>query len=224
MRRTLLTAMVLVVASPAWSGIKKGDRVITLNSGTASSFSQSVDLTPFGGGFDRASNTGGHAAAVYFRQMGDHFGLGWELGLGAGEPREHVLPAGKFTTNTEYITLMIMGRYVFMPEKQFYPYLLGGIGRNTYILTIDGRPEGAFTWADNGTREHRTVTTRSSGLALTAGAGYEGVLHEVFLCGIEVRWHHLRTNPGIFVRTNQNIVNVMTRIGWKFGPHKKKKA
>ncbi len=216
----LLGAILLLcscIPSLAYAGIKKGQHVLNLQLGDTATLSKGLDLTPWGGaGTERTATIGILLGLQYLYHVSDHVGLGLELSGGVSAMREHAMPQGTVNTYSSYSSILPLARYVFRPEKKLYPYVFGGIGRNTYHATVDGALGNGFTWGDTGTSERRTVTVGSNGLVLALGAGYEGMWKSM-LHGVELRWQHFRISSSVFNRQNNNVLALIARFGWKFG-------
>ncbi len=116
-------------------------------------------------------------------------------------------------------TAEIVGRYTFIPQAQFVPYVHMGLGAAYFHQTSDAQPTGGGAgWADTGTTETRQVQDASSvGFSYSAGIGVETQITDSLVLGLEAAWHILGVRKSDFGTEAINFPAVSLRLGWHFG-------
>lgn len=213
----MMSLLIGILTASGCAGISSGSHVLTLNFGNAVPLSRGVDLTAWGNGVERPANAGTLSGIQYYYQRTAEIGVGAELTGGYGDRRTHAMHKGSVRTSTQYSSLLFMARRVFLPGSESYPYVFGGLGATAFTVYQRATPGNGFVWANTGSSETREWDDSSTGFSFALGAGLEGMLGKSFLLGVEARWQHFRIDPDKFSRSSQNMVGVMSRVGWKFG-------
>lgn len=131
------------------------------------------------------------------------------FGAGAG---------GTFTSEATLVQYLAIARWVIMPEKNINPYLLGGIGFNSFNASVrfDPNANAASLWND-GTHNERQLYTRSSaGFGSSLGGGVQAQAMDSLLLGIEGRWNYSGVDSSDFGTKSVNSGGGYFWAGWKF--------
>ena len=115
-------------------------------------------------------------------------------------------------------TIELAGRYTFIPQAQFVPYVHMGLGAAYFHQKSQATPTGGAGWADTGTMETRQVQDQSSmGFSYSAGIGIETQITSSLVLGMETAWHIFGVSKTDFGTSTLNLPTVSLRLGWHFG-------
>ncbi len=214
MRRTAVMIAALAAAlggSFASAEVTAGEQIVNLDLGTGIPFLKGIiNQSP-----TSLANPGFLIGGQYIYQLTPHIGVGADIddsmygsadiGVGSGQ-------TAHFTSN--HLGVEAMGRYVFMPQSQWNPYLVAGVGLNENSLKATVPAGTAFSgnWASP---------------AYSVGAGVETVLPHSIIAGLEARWRYIGTesyamNPAItgggnFSPGGWSELAIAARLGYRFG-------
>lgn len=214
---TSLSMLLTVSISPARAEIKEGAQILSLGLGAGVPLTE-IDLVPAGGsGKEPLAGAGFALDGRWLYHATSHIGVGAELGYSQFGDKDHNVTSAVAVTGGSLLTFQAIARYVFLPEKQLSPYLLGGTGFNRLSGHLKATPTTGFVWANTGTRETRTfVDTSSIGAVFSIGAGLEGSITERLLAGLEFKWSLLGMDKDKFGTSFGSALNIGSRFGWKF--------
>ncbi|MBI3551130.1 MAG: hypothetical protein HY077_01315 [Elusimicrobia bacterium] len=117
--------------------------------------------------------------------------------------------------------LLFEGRWLALPERKLSPFLVGGLGVNTYTEEFELAPKPGFKWLDTGTRETRELEDTSVGMAAMLGVGAQYLISRHYVADVEAAWHWWRIDSDKFSNFMQQssfaqAVSLMARLGWRF--------
>jgi hypothetical protein len=86
--------------------------------------------------------------------------------------------------------LYVEGRWLALPEKRLSPFVVAGLGFNTYSEELEVTPKPGFKWSDTGTIEMREFENTQTGAALMTGVGAQYLMGRSFVGSVEAAWHY----------------------------------
>jgi len=115
-------------------------------------------------------------------------------------------------------TLEVMGRYTFLPDARFAPYIHSGLGVNYFHQKADGTPAAGSTWSDTNTTESRQLQDVGTvGVSYSIGLGVETNLTQSLVLGLETAWHIFGVSKTSYGTGTIDVPTVTMRLGWRFG-------
>lgn len=150
--------------------------------------------------------------------------MGAEYSYAAYSDKDHNVTSAVTTIDSKVWALEAVARYVFLPEKQFNPYFIGGIGVGQVSANAKSRPTA--TWPDLTTGTRTNYSGNATGPAFSLGAGFDGSITDSVIAGLEVRWRDINAQktfsdqitPGLKDHINSSTgLIVAAKIGFKFG-------
>ena len=193
-----------VLAAPA------GSSQVSLSAGAA--------IPTWANSLDNTQTVGPAGGARYLYQLTSNISVGGQFDF------DH-LPG-----NTQHGSLLdlnavdniytgeLVGRYSFMPDAKWVPYVHAGIGVARIFETTNGTPSNGATWNDTGTAETRVINHESStNFALSYGGGMERMVTDHLLCAVEAAWNTLGASTSRIGTSMVNFPVLSLRLGWQFG-------
>lgn len=141
-----------------------------------------------GGGEDKTGKFGIGGGLEYNKRITERFVLGAEFA--ALNRSEHesttLIPNALTTTSGDTKALLLIAKFLLIPNAKFEPFLAGGLGFSRTQRKMDITPAAGFTWIATNTKEKRTVIdSAESALAWTLRGGFEAALGKGFALGSE---------------------------------------
>jgi len=228
-------ALALAVLSPqsARAQVAQGDKFFTVDLGAGLPYGK-VDSP--GLPSEKLADPGFMGGVQYIYQLSPNFGLGGDVyySLFNTHKAHSCVPFlnQTMTFTMRKTTFELTGRWVFMPQAPYYPYLVGGVGVNNIYYQARLQPSAVGVFPLGGKFTDTSFTTPS----FSAGLGFEGALTESFLAGFEARWRYLGTyslssfsgsnplgfGPPFYTTSDEysfgpaSEVTLAIRLGWKF--------
>src|ERR1700733_10517000 len=102
------------------------------------------------------------AGARYLYSIRETFAWGLQADFYHLAPKDHQLSSSfgapiNVSSTDDAATAEIVGRYTFIPQAQFVPYIHMGLGAAYFHQKSDAQPANGAAWADTGTTESRQV-------------------------------------------------------------------
>ena len=175
-------------------------------------FSESEKLGPMGG-------------IQYLYSVDEFWGVGVQADYFQFAAKDHAIMSdtgGQVNARSKdkVATVEVMGRYTFLPNARFVPYLHSGIGLTYFRQTADGEPFPGSTWTDTNTTETRSLQDVSSvNFSYSIGVGVETNLTKDLLLGLETAWRIFGVSKVTYGTTTIDVPTVSLRLGWHFGPN-----
>ncbi|HVE12295.1 MAG TPA: outer membrane beta-barrel protein [Elusimicrobiota bacterium] len=192
-------------AGPACAAVAKGDSAVSLGLGAGMPVSD-LDLSAIGGGSQSPGEAGLAVDGRYLYQAGQHLAVGGELGRMGFPDRTFVGPRLAGTVHSELVTLQALARYLFLPDKDISPYLIGGLGVNRFSAKV------RETFDPGDVR----LDSDSHGAVFSAGAGVEAAVAKSAFVGAELRWFLATIDSGDFGTGTLHALNIGARAGYRF--------
>lgn len=201
---------ILAIGAGAVLAAPVGTSQVSLNAGAA--------IPTWANDLDTTQKVGPAAGARYLYQMTPNVSVGGQLDYGYLPGKTQ---GGSFldvNAVDNIYTGELVGRYSFMQDAKWVPYVHVGIGVARIFETTRGTPSNGATWADTGTSETR-VTDReaSTGFALSFGGGLEKMLTDHLLCAMEATWNTLGASKSRIGTSTLNFPVLSLGLGWQFG-------
>jgi len=195
---------------PEWDGktMRRGEKIVKAGLGAA---------IPTGAqDFNHIAKTGVASEIEAVVQLTDSLGIGARFddqAFTVAYPSDYV---SRSKSEVDASTLVLEGRYVFLPKKTVSPFVVVGLGVDAYSEHFEKTPSPGSTWADTGTRETREVEGVTSGAAVEAGAGVQFLLSRRYLAELAARWHYAGVDGDKFGFTQAQSVTLLASVGWRF--------
>ena len=232
-RLSFISAFVLLVlvAWPARAVVLPGEWVISGGYGTGPGRPQATfpGLWTFGNGSvvplgTVSLNNSSIISGQFFYHFTPHFGLGMEffdMTMTSGE--YGASQGGMLSASISHKLFMVAARYVFMPERRWNPYAIGGAGIDDLAVSATGlgNPGGNSNCFGPGgcTTTPASVSMTHQALAVSAGFGIERSLTANLLAGVELGVIGIQkvNGGGDFTLSNEILPYLTARLGFNFG-------
>ncbi len=222
MRRPLLALILLAALVPAARGeMDARTHLFHVSLGGQTPLTD-LDTSLAGGGSNRAGGAGVGTSLRYLYHLTPQWALGAEAAGGEFSDKTLELPFARATIGGNIFTIQAVGRWLALPKGVVSPYLLLGVGVNTFNAHLKATPDSGKTWAsirtgDTATAEERKLFDRQTwGMAASFGGGLEGELNPQLVMGAELRWNYGSVPHGAFGVNSVNWVGGGLHVGWKF--------
>jgi len=198
--------LALLCATPTQAQVKSGSQVLSLQAGTA------LPLTRYGSPDVFVGNQGACVGGRYLYNWKPAVGFGLDVLYDAF--KEKPLASGIFnqTTNPKLFQALAVGRYTFLPDWKWRPYVLAGLGLGVFSLRRTETPQDGST----GTRT--LVAGSSRGLSFAIAAGYDADITRRLVAALELRWSQTGIDKSRFFGDKFQSFNAGLLLGYKFGP------
>lgn len=204
----LIAAALLLSVGGANATVTGGEQEVGLDIGAA------IPNIQVGGG-NSAASTGFLIGGQYIYQITPNIGVGVDVQDGMYGSQTFTVDeggghTGSIKTTSNALTYEVAGRYVFMPDNQWNPYAIVGVGGNDISLKATSA---------GGT----LVNTSDQTFAFSVGAGVETTFMENWVGGLEARWRYMgigswdQTGGGKVDSDGMDEFTIAARIGYKWG-------
>jgi opacity protein-like surface antigen len=184
---TASAAVVLaaVASCPNWARaeVTAQEQIVSLDLGSAVPFAKAAtDDEVFNPAHAKAKTAAAFPGFLlggqYIYQVTPNIGVGADVDYSDYSNANTTIDGGADKSSSYKVNYEVVGRYVFMPESKFNPYVILGIGANT-IHVHDA-------WQSIPDAD-KTFTT----LAVSPGFGVETEIVKSIIVGCEARWRYL---------------------------------
>jgi len=167
---------------------------------------------------DNSNSIGPTTGARYLYQLNSNVSVGGQFDFIHLPGNKQSVGALDLDNVDNVYTGELVGRYSFMPDSSWVPYVHAGVGVARLFQTTRATPNNGNTWNDTGTMETRVTDHESStGFALSYGGGLERMLTSSLSCALEATWNTLGSSQDRIGTSVFNFPVVGLRFGWLFG-------
>ena len=187
-----------------------GSSQVSLNAGAA--------IPTWANTLDNTQSVGPSAGARYLYQLTSNFSVGGQFDFVHLPGKTQGGDILDVNAVDNIYTGELVGRYSFMADAKWAPYVHAGIGVARIFETTKGTPSNGASWNDTGTSETRVTDHESStNFALSYGGGVERMLSDRLLCALEATWNTLGASSSRIGTSTVNFPVLTLRLGWQFG-------
>lgn len=211
-----LALMVVALPAMAWSELRRGEQRAEFAAGVGVPSYKSqvsgvdIDMGELGGDF--------HFAYLYHITPG--FSTGGNLGIFASrEKTMKDFPRAKVDTLSSLSVTYVeaLGRYSFIAQGRYHPYLIAGLGYCRVHENVDWVP-------GIGQAQRNLYSKDATGLAASLGGGLEYEMANSWVLGIDLRWRYTGATASFQTLTSEpgqikagSMLSAGLSVGYRFG-------
>jgi opacity protein-like surface antigen len=197
----VLLGGLLLVAAQAHAAVKQGGQQVGVTLGLANPLGNDT--------VDGQSETfGGVGPAVgfdYLYQLRSNLSIGGDFSYKYLGTHDDTTGHGPVEVKSTAWTLLAIGRFDLMPEKDLRPYAMAGLGVGgvSREVTFSQRPD-------------LNSSRSSNGLAFALGAGVDYDINPSWVAGAELRYSIIGTNEEDIGTGHVSTIDALLKVGYKF--------